>query len=613
MKLNKSILSIIVGLMAFFSTSCTDYLDKSPESGLTEAEVFGRFSNYKLYFNSIFYGTFIKETSKNFNVWKGYPMGIELWDQRFLIDGTTELSDLGKTEWGLSWKQGILGQSWVYVLTYDMARRPILGSMLNVTRVCNITLEKADMVQDGTVEDMADIKGQAYFFRGFCSFTMQRFWGPMPYLTKSLTGDDEWDLPRPTKVQGYLNCAADFDLAYEQFEIAKKIRRDPMPGESGHLNDSDQDKPNGVAAKAFKGRMLLYAASPLNNEDNNVQLWSDAAVANWEAIVIAKQYGYALMDSAHYMDNFYGVQYCNEQIWAECFGTKSYGATDMQTTLTYVMSNNRKASGACPTQNLVDKFETIYGDPLNTEADRAAAEAKGHYMEQNPYVNRDPRFGKFIIYNGAPIHWTTDITTAQLYKGGVHLDEKQTLGKANTGYMCRKRVDDMSIKNPTPISITDPLIRLTEVYLNYAEAANEAYGPNTPAPGSDMTAVQAVNLIRNRIGMPDVQSQFTTSTEAFRERIKNERTIEFCYEGIHHYNDIRRWKDAPVAMGGPLYGIYIEPVEVSAEYPIGYKHTRVLLPETHQSRWMDYMYYLPFLDDTYNLMRNFDLTMNPRW
>ncbi len=48
--------------------------------------------------------------------------------------------------------------------------------------------------------------------------------------------------------------------------------------------------------------------------------------------------------------------------------------------------------GESPTQNIVDRFETMWGDPLNTQADREAAAALGHYNEQDPYSNRDPRF-----------------------------------------------------------------------------------------------------------------------------------------------------------------------------------------------------------------------------
>jgi hypothetical protein len=147
-------------------------------------------------------------------------------------------------------------------------------------------------------------------------------------------------------------------------------------------------------------------------------------------------------------------------------------------------------------------------------------------------------------------------------------------------------------------------MRLTELYLNYAEAANEAYGPNGKAPGASMSAVDAINHIRSRIGQAVVQSQFTASKEIFRERIKNERNVELAYEG-HYYFDIRRWMDAPKAYAGPIMGVQIEKVAKSDVYPTGFKYTRYPLEALRQSSWKDAMYYLPFNPEDNFKMKNF--------
>ena len=88
-------------------------------------------------------------------------------------------------------------------------------------------------------------------------------------------------------------------------------------------------------------------------------------------------------------------------------------------------------------------------------------------------------------------------------------------------------------------AVTDPLIRLAEVYLNYAEAANEAYGPMGKADGQ-ITALEAVNAIRARAGMPPVLSDFTGSKEALRDRIRNERTVELMFEGKRWFDLVRK-------------------------------------------------------------------------
>jgi starch-binding outer membrane protein, SusD/RagB family len=178
-------------------------------------------------------------------------------------------------------------------------------------------------------------------------------------------------------------------------------------------------------------------------------------------------------------------------------------------------------------------------------------------------------------------------------------------GCSNTGYFNRKYYGDQSLKNPIQPEYTYPIIRLAELYLNYAEAANEAYGPNTPAPGATMTAVQAINLVRRRINQPDIQSRFTLSKEAFRSRVKNEFNVEFNDEGKSFY-DMRRWMDAPARMSATFYAMDIEKVLVSPQYPTGYIYTRKALDPTRQCSWKDYMYFLPVtVTDTYK-MKNFD-------
>ena len=265
---------------------------------------------------------------------------------------------------------------------------------------------------------------------------------------------------------------------------------------------------------------------------------------------------------------------------------------------------------------MVDRFETIYGDPLNTKQDREAAVALGHYNYQDPYANRDPRFYLDILYNTAPV---PGFGTAKIYWENVNgkisygqmLNPSHT-GITQTGYYQAKYWGGQSVKNQISTFYTDPLIRLGELYLDYAEAANEAYGPNGKAPGASITALEAVNIIRRRIGMVDVQERFTLSKDLLRERIKNERAVELYGEG-HHFYDIRRWKDAPVLMNEPSRKMDIEKVKVSADYPTGYKYDDTQeLPPTRQVKWTsDNMYYFPFPISEENKMKVF--VPNPRW
>jgi len=320
-----------------------------------------------------------------------------------------------------------------------------------------------------------------------------------------------------------------------------------------------------------------------------------------------------LLTPANYKYNFTGAQYSNEQLWAYYYGTGAYNASTTQWLINGPMSANKTSNNPeCPTQNGVDKFETRWGDPLNTEADRQAAIALGHYNEQEPYKDRDPRFYIDIMYNTASV---PGYGTAKIYYemvGGVAKPSEQLdpafAGITKTGYYSSKRWGGQSDKNKITPAMTDPLIRLAELYLNYAEAANEAYGPNTPAPGAGLTAVQAINVIRDRFSMVPVQAQLSGNKDIFRDRIKNERFVELCYENFHYYWDIRRWKDAPRTMTEGIWGMDIEKLATGydkVKYPTGYRYTRLKLAPERQSVWKNAMYYFAFDLEDMQKMKNF--------
>jgi starch-binding outer membrane protein, SusD/RagB family len=604
-----SIIFLSVGLSALIFTSCLEeYLDKAPESGLNTQDVFSKYENLMLYFNGVYNG---KIGSQEFNIKLGYPLyfDINLYGGMITtMEALTDNTDMGRIGASQSIKSGNIG-SLLQRFTYEAIRRPILQSMFLVIRKCNTTLQNITLLKDGKQEDIDDLIAQAHLIRAYAHFTLFRWWGRMPYITKVIGPYDQWDIPRLSNHETLIKIAADLDTAVIYFEKAGRMRRDPGPGQVGHLDHPDQYKPNGVAAKAIKARALLYAASPLNNE-LGAKDWEEAAKANWEAIQIAKQYSYDLMTGARYKENFIGAKYTNEQLWAWYAGAYNYSNGVLREIINGVFSGSKTADrdGESPTQNLVDKFETKWGDPLNSDADRLAAAALNHYNEQDPYKDRDPRFYIDVIYNTAPV---TGYGTAKIYYEMVagapkysELLDYTYLGITYTGYYNRKYWGEQSVKNPIVPDYTGAIIRLGELYLNYAEAANEAYGPNTPAPGATMTAVQAINVIRNRIGQADVQVQYTTSKEVFRARVKNERSVELVDEG-HYFFDIRRWTDAPTTMSGTIYGMDIEKVAVSPTYPTGYKYLRQPLSGTRQSVWKDAMYYLPFPTDDMFKMRNF--------
>lgn len=609
---------LFVGMLFF---SCVDYLDRSPESGLTTEEVFSKYENFRSFFDAVYTGTGNHDPSQGTSKWFDY--NIKTTYNLYLTstalgttwEALTETADMGRMNRQMM-KYGQIESNLQWFTHYRIA--PILMSMFKTIRISNVALSNIHMLTDANAETINDFKGQAFFVRAYSHFALLRLWGGMPYIDYAITADDVWDIPRLSNNETLKRIAADLDSAAYYFEKAGKMRRDPGPGNAGHLNDPEQWRPNGVAAKALKGRALLYAASPLSNA-NGQKDWQDAAIACWEAIKIAEQYEYALVPAADYKLNFVLAKYSNEQIWAWTYKENQAGYNDQinnRLMPNLLMNHPTSPTPECPTQNMVDRYETAWGDPLFTAAERAEAVAKGHYHFQDPYANRDPRFYLNVLYNTAPV---PGFGTAKIYFENVNgiqvyseMFNQGHTGVTKTGYYQAKYWSGNSVKNQTRNYFTDPLIRLGELYLNYAEAANEAYGPNGSAPGATLTALQAVNKIRERIGMVPIQSRFTTSTELLRERIKNERTVELYGEG-HHYFDIRRWKDAPRLMSEKSRMMTIEKVPVSDEYPTGYKYDDSgELPPTRQVAWTsDAMYYFPFPIAEENKMKNF--APNPRW
>jgi hypothetical protein len=595
------------------STSCLkEYLDKAPESGLTDEIVFTKYANFKAFFDACYDGRryYSNGWRDTWNYKTCCPLYIDCWDQKYCINSTTDACDQGRYMEGQAWKSGNMSETIVSKLCYDGSRRPILGACFDDIRICNIAIRNVDRIKDCSEDVKNDFLGQAYFLRGFYHWTLFRFWGPMPYLDYVMGPYDKtWDLARMPKNEYIHRIVQDWDSAYYFFELCDKVRRDPV----GSLNYTayEMHRPNGMAAKAFKSRALLYAASPLNNKNGQAD-WVEAAAAAWDAIQVAEAHGVEILpltdpskNDRHL--NYYGADVCKESIWTRTLGTQTW--------------NWGGGSGAIATmtQNFVDKYETKNGWPLNTDADRAAAVAAGEYNEKQIFKNRDPRFYEDIIYNGSPAPgWgggtQGPINTAPIFMDGATPSDLLTTafnGRTYTGYACRKYWANNSTKQQGVSTIwADVLSRLSELYLNYGEAVNEAYGPNGTAPGSSMTAIAAINKIRTKSGMPNVLAQFTGSTDAFRPRIQNERNVELAWEGQHYYDDIRRWMQLPQVMGSTLYAIIPQKTS-DPSYPDGFIYTRTKLPADRQPAWEEGMYYLPFLNADALKMKNF--VSNPVW
>lgn len=292
------------------------------------------------------------------------------------------------------------------------------------------------------------------------------------------------------------------------------------------------------AALALKSRLALYAASPLYD---GAGTWADAVTAA-QAVISLNKYG---IYSGGY-NNMFLVNETNEVIFERLY-TKNDNHTHME------IANGPNGyggwAGNTPLQNLVDDYQMDNGKPIT--------DPTSGYDPTHPYDHRDPRFDATVLHNGSPYRGRNVETF--IPGGKDSKDGNSNWNTTKTGYYLRKYMDDAyPLENPWGNAGFHPWIyfRYAEILLNFAEAANEAYGPDAVPAGSTLSARAAINLIRSRpgINMPNLAAGM--SQAQMRDAIRYERRVELAFEE-HRFYDVRRWKIADVTDNKPAGGVII--------------------------------------------------------
>lgn len=384
-----------------------------------------------------------------------------------------------------------------------------------------------------TADEKAQIKGEAFLFRALAYHEISRRWGPMPYFKKRLAPDMDLNLPRPTFLQQINDIVADCDSAIYYIPQITYLNDPIYMGRMGK-----------VAAMALKSKALTTAASPnyVDGNGSDPALWERAAKAAWDVIALSMQNPDKVgLYKGDYNQIFHTLPGTIEGLWPRYFAPALPGIVYR---LSYLFKSINGYSGYSPTQEMVDRFETADGWPVK--------DPRSGYNPQNPYVKRDPRFYKDILYHGSK--WsktmadeTLDMRTTPLGADREPVDGK-TFGNSATGYFARKIIPDKwntkQASYNVPKYCNRDYIRMAEMYLNYAEAVNERYkDPKAKVPGADLSAVDALNIIRDRVGHVPVRAEFTSDANLFRERVREEFYVELCFE--HHlWFDQLRWRTA---------------------------------------------------------------------
>ncbi|MCE5345420.1 MAG: RagB/SusD family nutrient uptake outer membrane protein [Bacteroidales bacterium] len=526
------IVSAIIMMLTF--GSCEKYLDKAPEADIKANEVYGNFRSYQGFIEELYncvcdYNKcrawneylFADETLNN----NPYPFDQgNYWAQTRMLYGPFTSSSTGsdprnKTIWPLAW-YGI--------------------------RKANVALSNLDLLVDATQEEKDIIKGQALFFRGWFHFELMRWWGGLPYMDKALTAEDDFNVPRLSYRETALKAAQDFRDAADLLPLnwdSTTVGKVTLGNNRGRINK--------LYALGYLGKDLLYAASPMMNEEStgtnafDAELCKQAAEAFAEVLKICDEtHRYTLQPWSSWTDNFW--------VWSP--GNKTInGGTEvimLPTVFRYDRVRWSTVMGTCPaefgnatvevpTNNFVKNYAMANGLPIDDPA--------SGFNPNDPWTGREPRFYSDIVKDGDRLIIGTGGAAdryALLYNGGRH--RSSTKGSVTGFYY----------KRYSPIGCNQydnkwayfqsyiPYMRLADVYLMYSESVLQGYGSGSNSvPGYSLTAVQAINIVRNRAQLPDLTSAYTATKEAFMGEIIRERAVELAFEGAR-FHDLRRWNIA---------------------------------------------------------------------
>lgn len=481
--------------------SCSDdLLDQTPKDSLTENLVWTDPQGAIQFVNGI-YGNMQSGFDRNYD---GWAKGL------YLLDGCTDDGDVS-----MGWTHSTRLQNAQFTAS-NVPWGQTWGDYYSLIRKTNLALENLDRLGEETLRNR--LIGEVYFLRAFCYHELLRLYGikstggdptGVPIIDKSLSLDDDLQIARSTYDEVVSFIISDLDTAASMLPSKGSIA-------AGRATVG--------AAHALKSRVLLYAerwaeAATVANNVVGYSLYPDYKTIfldkNNDEIIFAKKFQNP--DKTHQTD---------------AGGTANAGWDVYNSPNTFRGTSDGGWGGNLATQNFVDAYDMADGEPQATSP---------LFDPNNPYENLDPRFEATVVHNESTFRGRV----IEMYESGREGDPGAFM---NTRYFLRKFHDESLLLYSHSSDQDWIFMRYAEVLLNYAEAQNEAVGP-------DASVYNAINQIRQRAGIPDLVSGL--SQTEMRDKIRNERRIELAFEE-HRFFDIRRWRIAQDLLDGkPIYGMTI--------------------------------------------------------
>lgn len=602
MKYYSNIKSLACGCLLLLAggasfVSCTDWLDKDPESIVAEDEAFKNYRNFQGYIEEIYFLIPDKEKVNYCTAWNfgddavHNPEGFAHMDHQV---------DLGNYR---NWLNN--NQCWLMGNNFNGRDQSLWRNSWYCIRKCNLGIQNIKSLV-GTDEERDLLLGQMYFFRAWWHFELICYFGGMPYIDEAFEATQIPELPRLSFQECADRCAEDFERAYDLLPLDWDETLAGM--QTSGNNDLRVDK---FTALCYLGKCYLWAGSPLMKEmekaknggapqllgassngktyDYDVKYCEKAAEAFGRALDMVNkgQVKYKLAEFKYsnlydherdengdednfYSDIFYTVKKkwkmpgakeaimrgaypgTNSANWncAKIFGPKVAGLVDHDNIIHH------------PTANLIDQYGMANGQPIYlVQNGEYVLNPLSGWDPNHPYKDRDPRFYHDIVFDGFHYVLSTDalnesqkkLEYCDLFTGGAMRDIDHG---SSTGYYIQKLVPHQCNQGDRwydwdyAFQCYLPYMRLADVYLMYAEArAAIATGVSQlterPLYCMSLSAVDAINALRDRVNSADypmehVQANLRDTREHFIDEVRRERAVELAFEGFR-WCDLQRW------------------------------------------------------------------------
>ncbi len=571
--MKKNIIYILLASLMILP-GCADYLDQNPEELNSLDKVFTSEQQVRKWHAQIF-------STANGN---GFMVQEMMYSDELNYFWTTDEGAYTQSAWVRNVSEGKMSPDNYYGYgdgrTETSYNLYLFERNYRAIRHCNIFLENIDRCIEMGELERRQYKAEARFMRAYFHWLLVRLYGPIPISDKSRGGDE---IANPQARNTFKECIEwiDSEINYCCENGLLEERNESM-----HLG-----MPTIGAARAIQSRMHLLAASPMyngntvyaswKNNDGTVlipqsydkELWKKAAEAA-KVVIDMPQYalrmpggGVAIVPEAgkqlsaedfdKVVDNIrkvtttWGKESNPENIWAtpnsiQWWGKRSlpgtWGVWGGRCSLSLDFANTYFMADGSDAKDLDEWFTT---KTFSTEAGNGTIANTFHM-----FVGREPRFYANVHFPNQRLNYYYDgqnnpnvddegYGIADFWYTGKS-GQLNCKGDANTSGLSPRKNIPVDYKSTGyqgtdtwQLTVPFPIIRLGEIYLNYAEALNEYYGEDK----SD-EILYYLNAIRERAGIPGYTAY--TDQDDMREKIRHERNIELSYEGQRAF-DARRW------------------------------------------------------------------------